>query len=97
MKVYFFSLIISFISFMRLETRQNKNKTTPSINQIQRRHWATDHCNETLDSENDDLVPELEFAVKKISRKKKAEISYIMDPPGLNNTERDKLKYEYVD
>ena len=35
--------------------------------------------------------------MKKISRKKKAEISHIMDPPRINNTERDKLKYEYVD
>ena len=47
-----------------------------------------DHCNEELKSD---------FAVKKISRKKKAEISHIMDPHGINNTERDKLKYEYVD
>ena len=35
--------------------------------------------------------------MKKISHKKKAEMSHIMDPPGINNTEHDKLKYEYID
>ena len=51
----------------------------------------TDHYDETLDNKND------EFAVKKISCKKKAEMSHIMDPPSINNTEHDKLKYEYID
>ena len=71
--------------------------TTSSINQIQRQDWATDHCDEILRTENDAPAPESQFAVKKISRTKKAEISNIMDPPGLNNTERDKLKYENAD
>ena len=70
--------------------------TTSSINQIQRQDWATDHCDEILRTENEAPVPEPQFAVKKTSQKK-AEIPNIMDPPGIDNTERDKLKYEYAD
>ena len=62
--------------------------TTPSINQIQRQDWDTNNHNKLMKKvcTTTTLVPISEFKVEKISRKKKAEISNFMDPPGINNT-----------
>ena len=71
--------------------------TTTHINLVQQQHWATDHFDEVLRNRTRELVPESTPAVIKISQKKKAAISKIMDSPGINNTERDNLTYEEAD